>query len=109
MKWLKIICSAKMLGKADKTIQAQKSQFATTYRCYFGKITSALGLAGDQGMAYGDGWRGIACGVQGTGSRTETGVCIQILNSGLFQQELRSLAVGHGMGSWRREKCGYVT
>lgn len=51
VKLLKIICAAEMPGKADKTIQAQKSQFTTTYWCYSGKITSVLGLAGDQGMA----------------------------------------------------------
>ena len=69
MKLLKIICAAKMLGKADKTIQAQNHNLQP----HTG-VTSALSLAGNQGMAQGDGWSGIACGVQGTGLCTETGV-----------------------------------
>lgn len=51
MKLLKIICAAKTLGKADKANSSTESQFTATHWCYFGKVTSALGLAGDQGLA----------------------------------------------------------
>lgn len=63
MELLEIIGAARMLGKADKAREAQ-SQFTTTHWSYLGKIICVLDLAGDQGVAGGDGWSGIACGTR---------------------------------------------
>jgi len=67
---LKITCAAKMLGKADKTIQAQNHNLQP----HTGVPLVRLPLCWAWLAIKGDGWSGIACGVQGIVPRMETGV-----------------------------------